>query len=209
MVLKSRATRLALEVLWGEDPGATDDPFVSNTLRELLGAQLIRGSAGALAKARKTLNLKGAVDLIDNQPLTATDVILGAEQVISELVDSQENNWEPDRIAVASVILVDADGTPSITGIVASAADQALKLMVNVGSAGLDLPHESASSSLNARFRNIGDATTVINPGGAAWILRDEIFNRWLTCIVGIGSFTLTHLGQPLFHEAVTLTHTP
>ena len=182
MVLKSRATRLALEVLWGEDVGATDDPFVSNTLRELLGSQLIRGSTGALAKARKTLNFKGTVDLVDNQPLTATDVILGAEQVLSVDIPTSQNNWLPAGLPEATVVLANpTGGAVSITGIDATADIEAFKLIINVSASGtILLPHENASSAAANRFRNIGDATVTIGPGESAFLLRDTTFGRWL-----------------------------
>ena len=81
-------------------------------------------------------------------------------------------------------------------------------LVVNTGSAALDLPHEDGGSLPSSRFRNVGDATITVDPDGAAWVLRDRIFGRWLTCVVGVGSFALTHLGQPLTHLGAPLTHT-
>jgi hypothetical protein len=82
---------------------------------------------------------------------------------------------QPNIVRLSSSVNV------NVTGFVAATVDGTFKLLINIGSFAITLPHLSASSSAANRIYNPAGAAYVLNPGDSVWAWYDLTSAFWRT----------------------------
>ena len=137
-----------------------------------------------------TLNLPGTA-LANASQINTGDVPLqiGAGMSLNGPISpstlaATENNYNPTGWATAGLVRLTPDGGgtgSAITGF-AAPSSHALKVIVNLATAGTDvitLANQNASSSATNRIITPGGTDYIIDPGGCAILIYDTTSGRW------------------------------
>jgi hypothetical protein len=102
-------------------------------------------------------------------------------------ITADQNNYDPTSLASASVLRLATDAARTITGL-AGGADGRVIVIHNVGSFGITLADESASSTAANRFAL--PAAITIAPDGSVTLQYDSTSSRWRCVAKANGTVT-------------------
>lgn len=144
----------------------------------MAGGQIIYGGTGtgqSLAILPNTVN----------SPMDGCLVLYGAiawgNVITSALLTADQNDYTQSGINGCSVLRLRMDAARTITGIDSKSSNPSYRNMIvmNVGTFDITLANNSASSTVNNRFKFSNSYSKVLKPGGSIWLMQDNNDMGW------------------------------